>query len=98
MGFYAGVPDSEVINTPVDLHEVLALIAPRPLFLSVSDTDTVFPNSGWSARRALARLQPVYRLLNGEDRIAVRYFSAGHSFPPDVSSAAYTWLDRWLKA
>jgi dienelactone hydrolase len=98
MGFYAGVPDSEVIDTPVDLHEALALIAPRPLFLSVSDTDTVFPNSGWSARRALQLLQPVYRLFGMDERITARYFDGGHTFPPDVSSAAYAWLDRWLKA
>lgn len=98
MNFYSGVPDSDVINTPVDLHEVVALIAPRPIFLSVSDTDTVFPNSGWSAREAMLRLKPVYGLLGKEDRIATDFFSAGHSFPPWVASAAYDWLDRWLKA
>lgn len=98
MNFYSGVPDSEVIETPIDLHEALALIAPRPLLLSVSDTDTVFPNSGWSARQAMLRLKPVYELFGKEDRIATNFFSAGHTFPPQASSVAYDWLDRWLKA
>jgi hypothetical protein len=97
MDFYRAVPDSQVIQTPFEMHELLALIAPRPLFLSTSDEDFVFPNAGWSARRALARLAPVYRLLNGAENIQGHFFSGGHSFPEDVSNRAYQWLDRWLK-
>jgi Prolyl oligopeptidase family len=98
MDFYRAVPDSEVIQTPFDMHELLALIAPRPLFLSTSDEDFVFPNAGWSARRALARLEPVYKLLNDAGNIQGHFFSGGHSFPADVSGRAYEWLNRWLKS
>lgn len=97
MDFYRAVPDSEVIQTPFDMHEVLALIAPRPLFVSTSDEDFVFPNGGWSMRRSLARLAPVYRLLNGEGNIKSHFFYGGHNFPGDVSDRAYEWLERWLK-
>jgi hypothetical protein len=97
MEFYRAVPDSEVIQTPLDMHELLALIAPRPFFLSTSDEDFVFPNAGWSARRALARLEPVYRLLNSAGNIESHFFNGGHSFPGAVSSRAYEWLDRRLK-
>ncbi|MGI9167694.1 MAG: alpha/beta hydrolase family protein, partial [Pyrinomonadaceae bacterium] len=97
MDFYRAVPDSEVIQTPFDMHELLALIAPRPLFLSTSDDDFVFPNAGWSARRSLARIEPVYKLLNGAGNIESHFFSGGHNFPNDVSARAYDWLDRWLK-
>lgn len=97
MDFYRAVPDSEVIETPFDMHEMLALIAPRPLFLSTSDEDFVFPNGGWSTRRSLARLEPVYRLLNAPSNIESHFFNGGHSFPEDVSSRAYDWLARWLK-
>ena len=97
MDFYRAVPDSEVIQTPFEMHEMLSLIAPRPLFLSTSDEDFVFPNAGWSARRSLARLEPVYRLLNAPANIEGHFFNGGHSFPVDVSSRAYDWLDRWLK-
>jgi Glucuronyl esterase, fungi len=96
MDFYRAVPDSEVIQTPFDMHELLSLIAPRPLFLSTSDEDFVFPNAGWSARRALARLGPVYSLLNGSDKLEGHFFKGGHNFPKDVSRRAYEWLDRWL--
>jgi hypothetical protein len=97
MDFYRAVPDSEVVQTPFDMHELLALIAPRPLFLSTSDEDFVFPNAGWSARRSLARLEPVYELLNGSGNIEGHFFKGGHNFPSDVSGRAYEWLDRWLK-
>jgi glucuronyl esterase-like protein len=97
MDFYRAVPDSEVIQTPFEMHEVLALVAPRPLFLSTSDEDFVFPNGGWSSRRALARVKPVYKLLGSEERLSSYFFDGGHNFPGDASSNAYAWLDRWLK-
>jgi dienelactone hydrolase len=96
MGFYGGVPDSETVQTPLDLHFALALIAPRPLFLTTSDEDAIFPNAGWSLRQALARLEPVYRLLGSGDRLGSYLFRGGHSFPPDAANLAYGWLGRWL--
>ena len=98
MDFYRGVPDSEVIQTPFDMHQVLALIAPRPVMLTTSDEDFVFPNGGWSARQSLARLIPLYRQLGAEERVGSYYFRGGHAFPEEASSQAYAWLDRWLKA
>jgi dienelactone hydrolase len=96
MRFYAGVPDSGVIQIPFDMHQVLALIAPRALFLSTSDEDAIFPNAGWSARQALACLEPAYKLLGTGDRLGSYFFRGGHSFPPEASERAYAWLDRWL--
>jgi hypothetical protein len=98
MDQYRAVPDSEVIKLPFDMHEVLALIAPRPLFLSTSDEDFVFPNAGWSARQSLARVEPIYRLLNVPDGIGSHFFNGGHKFPPEASAKAYDWLDHWLMA
>ncbi len=98
MDFYRAVPDSEVIQTPFDMHELLALIAPRPLLLSTSDEDFVFPNAGWSARRALARIKPVYQLLGAPEHLSSYFFNGGHSFSGDASHNAYAWLERWLKS
>lgn len=97
MDFYRAVPDSGVIDVPFDLHQLLALIAPRPLLLSTSDEDFVFPNGGWSARRALARVEPVWQLLGARERIGSHFFNGGHNFPADAAAKAYEWLDRWLR-
>lgn len=98
MDFYRAVPDAEVVQTPFEMHEMLALIAPRPLFLSTSDEDFVFPNGGWSARRALARIKPVYELLGASEHLSSYFFAGGHNFPNDAANNAYAWLERWLKS
>jgi len=98
MDTYRGVPDSEAIATPFDMHQVLALIAPRPVLLTTSDEDFVFPNGGWSARLALQRLARLYEQLGAGERVSGYYFRGGHSFPEEASSRAYAWLGRWLKA
>lgn len=97
MDRYRAVPDSEVIQVPFDLHEVLALAAPRPLLLSTSDADFVFPNAGWSARMALARLRPVYEALGAPDNLRGTFFADGHRMPPAVSGQMYEWLERVLR-
>lgn len=95
---YGGMPDSETVQIPFDMHEVLALIAPRPLFLASSDDDNIFPNSGWSARQALARLEPLYKLAGAPEKLGSYFFRGGHGFPPESSALCYGWLDRWLRA
>lgn len=97
MDRYRAVPDSEVIHVPFDLHEVLALAAPRPLMLSTSDDDFVFPNAGWSARKAVRRLQGVYDALGAPRSLETVYFSDGHRLPPPVAAQMYQWLERVLK-
>ena len=97
MDQYRAVPDSEVIETPFDMHEVLSLIAPRPFLLSTSDEDFVFPNAGWSARHSLKRLEPVYALLGAPERLGSYFFKGGHSLTPEAAQTMYNWLERWLK-
>lgn len=97
MDQYRAVPDSEVIETPFDLHEVLSLIAPRPILLSTSDEDFVFPNAGWSARQSLKRLVPVYELLNAPRQLGSYFFNGGHAMTPEAARVMYDWLEGWLK-
>jgi dienelactone hydrolase len=97
MDRYRAMPDSEVVQVPFDQHMMLALIAPRPLLLSTSDDDVVFPNGGWSVRRSLARVRPIYEALGASERLDAYFFSGGHSFPGHAAARAYAWLDRWLK-
>lgn len=97
MDLYRAVPDSAVIDVPFEMHEVLALIAPRQLLLSTSDEDFVFPNGGWSGRRAIARIKPVYDLLGAGENLSSYFFDGGHSFPAPAAANAYDWLEETLK-
>lgn len=94
---YVGVPDSETIMVPWDVHYFLGLAAPRPLLLTASDDDNIFPNAGWSTRQSMARLEPLYHLLGAQGQIDSYYFRGGHGFPPEAQDRAWKWLDRWLR-
>jgi hypothetical protein len=98
MDRYRAMPDSEVVQVPFDQHMILGLIAPRPLLLSTADDDFVFPNAGWSVRRSLARVRPVYEALGAAEHIDAYFFAGGHSFPGHAAARAYGWLDRWLRS
>lgn len=82
---------------PFDMHEVIALIAPRAFFNSSSVSEC----KEWLTRERLeeiyARAKEVYALLGAEERIEFYLFENGHSFPPEAREKAYAWLDRWLK-
>ena len=93
-----GMLDSETVQVPFDLHEVAALIAPRPLYLTASDDDHIFPNSGWSTRQALIRLERLYGMLGAGEKIGGYFFRGGHGFPEESASRSYGWLDRWLRS
>jgi hypothetical protein len=65
--------------------------------MSTSDDDFVFPNAGWSARLAAARLRPVYAAHGALDRLQSTFFSGGHRLPTQVAQPMYDWLERTLK-
>jgi len=79
-----------------DFHEMMALIAPRPLLerFALNDGDPVMQGHRVTLHLKLAEL---YRLLDRESAHAFLVFGDGH-FIPDLSSATMlSWMDRWLK-
>ncbi len=82
---------------PFDTHQMLSLIAPRPLFMTASDDDHIFPNAGWSMRQTEARLGPVYEMMGARERLEMHYFRGGHGFPPEIEERAFSFIDRWLR-
>jgi dienelactone hydrolase len=108
LGFYLGGRDmtwetfqqfklEEVNQVPFDWHHILALIAPRPLFLSVSLDDEVFPGGEDVRNEVLPRLKPIYDLHTSQEKLEGHFFRGGHSFPDEAQRKAFAWLDRWLK-
>lgn len=87
----------EVNQVPFDWHHILSLIAPRPLLLSVSLDDPVFPHTESIQKEVLPRLQPIYALYQKEQHLNAYFFSGGHTFPLAAQERAFAWLDRWLK-
>lgn len=87
----------EVNQVPFDWHHILALIAPRPLFLSVSLDDEVFPGGESIRSEVLPRVEPIYDLYKSREKLEGHFFRGGHRFPDEAQQKAFAWLDRWLR-
>lgn len=82
-------------KVPFDFNLMIAAIAPRAFF-SVSPTrDTNFDFKGVEAGIALA--EPVFRSLNAQDNLQVRYPDDEHDFPLESRKEAYSFIDKILK-
>jgi len=104
---YAGHWD----DLPVDSHELIALVAPRPVFLNGGTGDQWADPHG--AFLAAVAAGPVYRLLGGKDLgstqmpapdtaltsgdLAFRYHAGGHTDAPDWPFFLQ-FAQRYLKA
>lgn len=88
----ASVYGKDPKKLPFDFPDVLAAIAPRPLFIHAPLGDKNF-HAG-SVRRCLAAAQSVYRLYGAEDRIQAIYPAGGHDFPPEARAEAYRFIAR----
>ena len=79
-----------------DFHEMMSLIAPRPLLELFAFNDGIRETQ---YHRALlhVKLHEVYRLLNAEPAHAFVVFNDGHAIPDLSREAILSWMDRWLK-
>ena len=75
---------------PFDFHEVIAAIAPRPVFISAPERDHNFDVDG--VRETIRRTMPVYELFDAHKSLTVVYPDAAHDFPATVRAKAYRWL------
>jgi dienelactone hydrolase len=87
--------ESDPARMPFDFHEVVAAIAPRPVFVCAPQRDSNFDLAG--VKKVVAEAQPVYKLLGAASQLRAEYPDAAHDFPEAVRVAAYEWLDEQLK-
>jgi pimeloyl-ACP methyl ester carboxylesterase len=82
---------------PFDFTEVLAALAPRPVFANAPLHDQPdFEVSG--VRDCFDAAMPVYtQIFNAQDQLQARYPDTGHRFPPAERQAAYAFLDKHLR-
>jgi dienelactone hydrolase len=80
---------------PFDFTEVLAALAPRPVFIHAPLQDDNFEVSG--VKDCVAAATPVYALFQAVNRMAAPYPAGAHDFPPEARSIVYAWLDQWLR-
>lgn len=79
---------------PFDFTELLAALAPRPVFINAPLGDANFEVSG--VKDCVRAAAPVYALLGQPGNLVAEHPDGGHDFPTGVRHAAYDWLDRVL--
>jgi dienelactone hydrolase len=79
---------------PFDFPEVLAAIAPRPLYIQAPQGDDNFRLE--SVKRCVQAAAKVYALYGAGERIVAVYPPGGHGFPSADRAAAYRFIDRAL--
>ncbi|SMO70749.1 alpha/beta hydrolase [Fodinibius sediminis] len=84
--------DDDII--PFDFHEIIAAIAPRSFFSNSPANDNNFDVNG--VRKGILKSRSVYKFLDAEDNLQVRYPDAGHDFPTEVRREAYQFIDKVL--
>jgi dienelactone hydrolase len=90
----ASVYEKNPARMPFDFTDVLAALAPRPLFINAPLKDSNFEISG--VYDCVNAAKPVYKLLKASDKIVMTNPDAQHDFPPAAREEAYTFLDREL--
>ena len=81
---------NDASRLPFDFHEVVAALAPRPLFVNAPVDDADFAAAG--VRKVVASAASVYDLLEARGKFMVVYPDAGHAFPADVREQCYEWI------
>lgn len=77
---------------PVDLHELVALSAPRPCLLSIALNDHV--ESVWALQQTYLAAQRVYRFLDAEPNLRILYRPGSHETWPWVIEQYLDWCDQ----
>lgn len=78
-----------------DYPIVAALVAPRPLLISNSDKDGIFPLDGVVALHA--KVRQIYRLYDAEDRLGLQITEGPHKDTQELRVHAFRWMNRFLR-
>jgi len=80
---------------PFDFHELIAALAPRPVFINAPMGDTNFK---WKSVAVVATAaRPVFALYGVPDHLEVEHPDCGHRFPPALRQKAYEVFDATLR-
>jgi hypothetical protein len=78
-----------------DYAQVAALVAPRPLLISNTDKDGIFPLDG--VVRVHDRVRKVYKLLSAEKNLGLQITEGPHADTQELHIHAFRWFNRFLK-
>jgi dienelactone hydrolase len=85
-----------IVNTyRWDYPKMAALIAPRPLLISNTDKDRIFPLDG--VQRVHRAVATIYALYQATDKLGLLITEGPHKDTQDLQVPAFRWFNRFLK-
>ncbi|QDU59899.1 Acetyl xylan esterase (AXE1) [Planctomycetes bacterium Pan216] len=84
-----------VNNYGWDFPILAALVAPRPLLLSNSDKDSIFPLDG--VVRVHDEVKRIYDLYSAGDKLGLLITEGPHKDTQELRVPGFRWMNRWLK-
>ena len=85
-----------IVNTyRWDYPLVAALVAPRPLLISNSDKDTIFPLDG--VVRVHKKVRDIYRFYDADNKLGLQITEGPHRDTQELRVHAFVWFNRFLK-
>jgi len=82
-------------DIPFDFHELIAALAPRPVFINAPLRDDNFKPD--SVDKVVKAASAVYRLYGVPQNLIVEHPDCTHDFPEDVRERAYRLLEEKLR-
>lgn len=80
---------------PFDFYELIAALAPRPVFVNSPLGDSNF--SAASVDKIIKAASDIYRLYGVPQNLQVEHPEGAHDFPPQIREQAYRFLDGNLR-
>ena len=78
-----------------DYPMVAALVAPRPLLISNTDSDRIFPLDG--VVRTFSKVRRIYELYGAADKVALNITAGPHKDTQELRVHAFRWFNHHLK-
>jgi hypothetical protein len=79
----------------VDLPDVIACMAPKPLMVQQCTRDALYPIDGM--RESVRKIAAIYEKAGAGSRFQGRFYDLPHVFSASMQDEAFAWLDHWLK-
>ncbi len=83
------------LHGSLDLPDVVALRAPKPLMVQQCRRDGLFPPEGMT--ESVEKLAAIYRKAGAPNAFAPRWYDLGHILNVEMQDEAFSWFDRILK-
>lgn len=83
--------ENAIEQTPIDYHLLLALIAPRPLYISAGLKDAIFPKTD-NLPGVMEMVKPIWNLYGAGEMFRHRIYDGPHDFPRESQEGAFKLL------